>query len=55
MQLEIICYPDYTEHTFAQAKYLVHGFDDVLWTNDYLAAVQYLTQELQRWEDGYRG
>jgi hypothetical protein len=28
--------------TWAQGKYLVHGFDDVLWTDDLDAAVQYL-------------
>lgn len=31
-----------------QARFLVHGWDDVLWTDDPDAAVTYLRSELDR-------
>ena len=34
------------EDDWAQAKYLVHGFDDVLWTDNISAAVDYLKESL---------
>lgn len=51
MQVEVICYEKWgDDDVFAQARFLVHGFDDVLWTNDHKAAVEYLRQELKKWE-----
>lgn len=32
----------------AQKRYLVHGFDDVYWTDDLEDALGYLKQDLQR-------
>jgi hypothetical protein len=31
---------------FAQAKYLVHGFEDVLWTDDLDEALAFLKQSI---------
>lgn len=49
-QVEVIVHDDDKiggEH-WAQAKYLVHGFDDVLWTNDATEAADYIKAELLR-------
>ena len=46
--LDIEIYDDYGQHTWAQAKYLVHGSDDVLWTNDAESALGYLASEIRR-------
>lgn len=35
---------------WAQAKYLVHGFDDVLWTDDLDEAVAYLKTSIEHYE-----
>jgi hypothetical protein len=46
--LDIEIYDEWGEHGWAQARYLVHGSDDVLWTNDADQAVSYLRAELDR-------
>ncbi len=45
--LDIEVYDEYGPDVWAQAKYLVHGYDDVLWTNDLSAAVKYLQEQLE--------
>ena len=42
--LEIVVY----SQTPKQARYLVHGIDDTLWTNDIDAVLDYLKIELER-------
>jgi len=32
----------------AQAKFLVHGYDDVYWTDDMTSAIMTFTQELRK-------
>lgn len=32
--------------SWAQGKYLVHGYDDVLWTNDLEKALEFLKESL---------
>jgi hypothetical protein len=44
--LDIEIYGDYGDHTWAQARYLVHGYDDVLWTDDLDAAVNYMRESI---------
>ena len=34
--------------TWAQGKYLVHGYDDTLWTDDLDAALAYLRESCER-------
>lgn len=36
---------------FVQAKFLVHGFDDVMWTDSIEDAVNYIKEELTRCEE----
>lgn len=50
-KLDIEIYEDYGEHTWAQERYLVHGYDDVLWTSDIEQAIGYLKRELERLKD----
>jgi len=50
MQVEVICYEKWGDEFFAQARFLVHGFEDVLWTNDYEEAAKFIRQELKKWE-----
>ena len=40
--LDIEIYEEYGDHVWAQAKYLVHGHDDLLWTNDLNEAISFL-------------
>ena len=47
-KLDIEIYEDYGDGFWAQAKYLVHGLDDILWTNDKEQALLYLAAELER-------
>lgn len=49
--LDIECY-DTTENTWAQAAFLVHGIDDVLWTDDPVSAAEYIYEELVRFKEG---
>lgn len=39
---------DTGENKWAQARYLVHGVDDVLWTDDIDQAVRYLRAEIEK-------
>ncbi len=36
-----------TTDEWVQAKYLVHGYDDVFWTDDIDAAMQFLEQSMK--------
>ncbi len=47
-KLDIKIYKDYGDGFWAQAKYLVHGLDDVLWTNDIKQVLSFLEGELER-------
>lgn len=44
--LDIEVYRSYGEGHWAQARFLVHLRDDVLWTNDIEAALSALREEL---------
>ena len=44
--VDIEYYEKYGNEEWAQAKYLVHGIDDVLWTNDLDLAVEFLKESL---------
>lgn len=46
--LDVEIYEDSGEES--QAKYLVHGYDDVLWTNDPKDVISYLAREIERIE-----
>ena len=45
-KLDIEVYEKWGEGEWAQAKYLVHGYDDVLWTNDIEDAIAFLKDSL---------
>lgn len=49
-QLDVQVWKNYGEGYWAQAHYLVHGADDVLWTNSIEDAIEYLKYELKRME-----
>jgi len=49
--LDIECY-DKTVNTWAQATFLVHGIDDVYWTDDPEEAASYIKSELIRFQRG---
>jgi len=49
--LDIECY-DTTENTWAQAAFLVHGVDDVYWTNCPTEAANYIKEDLARIKRG---
>ncbi len=44
MKIDIEIYEEGKE----QAKFLVHGYDDVFWTNDLSDAVLIITEELRK-------
>jgi hypothetical protein len=46
--LDIQVYRNYGDNCWAQAHYLVHGVDDVMWTDSLDEAIEYLKQELKR-------
>ncbi len=48
--IEIEVYTDYGNRKWAQAKYLVRGITDLLWTDDLDEAVGFLHDELARLE-----
>ena len=50
MILDIEVFDEYGEGVFVQAKYLVHGYDDVLWTNSLDDAIDYLKWSLLEME-----
>ena len=45
-KLDIEIYEKWGEGELAQAKYLVHGHDDVLWTNDIDEAIAFFKASL---------
>ena len=47
LKLDIEIYEKYGDDHWAQAKYLVHGKDDVLWTNSIDEAMQFLKHNLE--------
>lgn len=47
MILDIEIYDDYGEHTWAQARFLVHGYNDVLWTNNLREALSFLRSQIE--------
>lgn len=53
---DIEVYPEGDIGGWEQAKYLVHGFYDVLWTDDLVAALEFLKQSVERceldWQEG---
>lgn len=46
-KLDIEVYTEWGEKYWAQAKYLVHGHDDVLWTNSIDEAIAFLKNSLK--------
>ena len=46
--LDVEIHPTANKDTWAQRKFLVHGFDDVLWTDDPRAAADYLCEDMIR-------
>lgn len=46
--LDIEVYNDWGDEYWAQAPFLVHGIDDVLWTESVDAVLAYLREELER-------
>lgn len=46
IKLDIEIHEIFGKDEWAQAKYLVHGYDDVLWTNDITDALDFLRQDL---------
>jgi len=46
--LDVEIYKDWGSHTWAQENFLVHGYDDVLWTSNVDSAVGYLRSDLLR-------
>lgn len=46
-KLDIEIYKEYGDNHWAQAKYLAHGIDDVLWTNDLDAALSFISQSIE--------
>ncbi|MHA2010502.1 MAG: hypothetical protein ACW980_24580 [Promethearchaeota archaeon] len=46
-------YQKYGEKEWAQAKYLVHGYDDVLWTNNVNEAVLFLRESMKKLDEEY--
>jgi|AntAceMinimDraft_6_1070360.scaffolds.fasta_scaffold01061_9 hypothetical protein len=45
-KLDIEVYAEWGENHWAQAKYLVRGHDDVLWTNNLNEAIKFLKASL---------
>jgi hypothetical protein len=41
---------DTTKDSWAQAKYLVHGIDDVLWTDNLDQALQFLKTQVEEFK-----
>lgn len=39
---------DKTKTDFAQGKYLVHGYEDVFWTDDIRDAILFFVEELRK-------
>ncbi len=45
--LDITKFDEYGPGTNAQCQYLVHGYDDVMWTDSLDDAVEYLKESLK--------
>lgn len=45
--VDVEVYEPHGEGQWAQARYLVHGKDDVLWTDDIEAVFNYLREDLE--------
>jgi len=45
--LDVDVYDEYGDGHWAQARYLVHGYDDVCWTNDPAVACRFLLDQLR--------
>lgn len=48
IRLDIEIFDEWGKGKFAQARYLVHGHDDVLWTNSIKSALRFLRQSLEK-------
>lgn len=48
VKVDIEIYEQHGGNHWAQARYLVHGIDDVLWTDDLEEAITYLKYDLER-------
>jgi hypothetical protein len=46
--VEVFSAADVGDGKFAQGRLLVHGYDDVLWTDDVDAAVAFLRESIDR-------
>ena len=46
--LDVEIYDEYGDDVWAQERFLVHGVDDVLWTSDVEAVVNYIRYDLER-------
>ena len=46
--LDVVVHRWPTRDPFVQARFLVHGYDDVLWTDSIEAVVGYLKEDLER-------
>ena len=44
--LDIECYDTKTTDEWVQAKYLVHGYDDVFWTDNIDDAISFLKESI---------
>lgn len=50
--LDIEIYEEWGEHVWAQEKYLVHGYSDILWTSSLNHALSFLKESLIELEGG---
>jgi len=50
-KLDIEIYEEFGAGHWPQAKYLVHGYDDVLWTNDLESALQFMKESIEQIEE----
>ena len=50
--LDIEIYENHNDESWAQGKYLVHGYSDVMWTDSIDNALEFLRQELIELEQG---
>jgi hypothetical protein len=49
-RIDIEIYSRHGKGVWAQRRYLVHGIDDVMWTNSIDEALSYFLEELKRLE-----
>jgi len=47
-RLDVEIYDEFGENHWAQARYLVHGYDDVLWTDDIRQVLLFLEEDLEK-------